>query len=125
MTTKPSAPSTTAGSKLIARIAAAQKRADAAKRTAKLAKLDLRTAKQKFKNAKHAAKKLRKAIKALKAELAEIKEKKPARKAAPRKSTARKPAVKRTRPVPSSAPLMTAEVRPGPSDSLPPAVPAQ
>lgn len=89
--------------KLLSRIAAAQKQADAARKAAKLAKAVFKQAKGKFKDAKRAAKKHRKELKALKVELAAL---------AAKKKTASKPTAKSTamkRPRPSPAPAAVAE----------------
>ncbi len=119
MTTKPTASFLVAAKKkLLSRIAAEQRHADAAKKTAKAAKQEFRKAKQKAKEAKRAAKKFRKSVKALKAELAALSVKKPARKAAPRK-----PAVKRERSAAAAVipePVAPADVVPAVTD-LPPA----
>jgi len=104
MTTKASAPVAAAKKKLLGRIVATQRQADLAKKTAKLAKLGLRAAKDKFKSAKRAAKKLRKAVKALKVELAGLGTKK-----ASATRPVKKPAVKRPRSVPMTAPAPVEE----------------
>jgi len=106
--------------KLLSQLVVAQREADAAKKAAKLAKLDLRNAKRKFKDAKRAAKKLRKAVKALKTEVAALSATKTVR-----KPVAKKPALKRSRPAPVPAPVMTAEVAPLPAENPLPVVPAQ
>ena len=96
MMKKISLPAAAAQKKLHARIAAAQKQADAAKKEAKLAKLDFRNAKRLFKDARRAAKKLRKEVKTLKAELTALAAKKSPRKSAANPATP-KPAAKRVR----------------------------
>jgi chromosome segregation ATPase len=60
------------GRKLISKIAAAKKEADAAKKEAQAAKDIARRARKKFKEAKRKAKELRKIAKALKQELEEL-----------------------------------------------------
>jgi len=107
--------------KILSRIAAIQRQAEAAKKVAKLTKAAFKQAKQKFKEAKRAAKKHRKELKTLKNELAALATKKVQRK------PAAKAAVKRSR----SAPVSTARevavepevpaVAPAPVESIPPA----
>ena len=100
MTTKPAIINPAAKKKLLARIAAAQRQADAAKKAARLAKLGFRNAKQKFKEAKRAAKKFRKSVKALKAELAALSVKKPVRRPVAKKKAARPAPVVEIAPAP-------------------------
>jgi hypothetical protein len=119
MTTKPSAPAA-AKKKLLSRIAAAQRQADAARKTAKLAKLGYRAAKQKFKDAKRAARKLRKALKSLKVELAAL----AAKKKSPVRKTATKPVVKRSKPAIKPAPTPAPASAPVDAPLLPEAPPS-
>ncbi len=70
------------GRKLIAKIAAAKKEADAAKKESQAAKDVARRARKKFKEAKRKSKELRKIVKALKQELKDL----AARKAAPKRA---------------------------------------
>ena len=106
MTTKTSRAIAATRQKILAQIATAQKQADAAKKTAKTAKTGFKLAKQKFKEARRAAKTAKKAVKMLKIALAvsagaKVRSKRPApkaavkrsRPAAPRPVTVREPAV--------------------------------
>lgn len=103
--------------RMLSRLAAVQKLAEAAKKTAKQAKAGYKAAKKKFKDAKRAAKKHRKEIKALKAELATlVTKKKRAAKSTPRPTSRLKPltvAPVATEYQPQEAPAVSAVVGEG------------
>jgi hypothetical protein len=111
MTARASAESP-AKKKLLGRIAAAQRQADAAKKAAKLAKLGFRAAKEKFKSARRAAKKARKAVKVLKEELAAL-----AANKTPRKRPAPKAPLKRRKRAPRQ--VVAAPPEPLPVENAP------